>query len=272
MFRSSDIPSERPAENSRRDFLRQMAGVALLSALPSLAQADVHSQVEAALDNDEETRKEIFDRLAIPQIDTTLSPEVLQKFSNEAGFEVESATIVLRNRVSGESVRLLYGTQGEFSWHWTIAPNGMVPFMHNHVDEEEKIRIIQGSLSCFLNDKKQPVTVTASDGPVDFVIPKNTFHQPFNMGTQDVVGVVAFENPHEAKILSTVYWNMVHAGLTDKKWGKPNFLMLLKKTVALNDRTRIKGIPPFLQDFGSKMARFFGGITQEDLFAEFHQE
>ncbi len=245
------MPSE--SGMNRREMLKGLFGAAAVTAV-GLESGDAFGK--------ERRERQTLEELQTPRIDAEYSLEKAQEF---VGFPVESVSVPLRNVVSTETVRLVYGKDGQFAWMWSIQPGGKVPFKHRH-QSEERLSLKRGTLKCWLEGGK---VVTATAGKEDFVIPPETDHQPFvdADAKEPVEAVVHFEFEESAARVTTLYWNMVNDGLMNKK-GQPNFLKMLVGTTGEEETTYLTEIPQGLQDVARDVVMFFqkGRKLKEDEF------
>lgn len=164
------------------------------------------------------------------------------------GFKIAHISETFYNRVTGESVRLIYGTQGEFRADYRIAVGGRIPFEHYHAHQAEIFQMIAGKFELIIDGQ----THIATPGQT-ITVPAGAHHDGKNIGNEEVHIIVAFDPLLDADELFARYWEICDAGHIDR-FGRPDLLKLAKATAGLESETYPTNIPEGLVDLGKRAA------------------
>lgn len=166
------------------------------------------------------------------------------------GFRVAGVSALLHDDATGESVRFVYGADGEFCCDYRLAPGGFVPFAHAHTRQSEIFDVKRGSFALCIDG----VEVVAGPGS-RHTVPAGAEHVGKNVGDEEVQIIVAFEPRLDAADLFERYWGLRARGCSC-------IGQLLLATCELQSRTYDAAIPRAVQDVARVVA-----CTVKRLFA-----
>lgn len=210
---------------SRRDFLASAAGAAAFGLSAGHASG---STLPAGLE---------------------LPPALQEDLSSLVGFQTSFVSHWLHDRPSGERLRLVYGTGGEFRADYRVAAGGFIPFEHIHANQAEVFDIRAGEFELNIDGKVQ----RAKAGQVARV-PAGARHIGRNPGDQEVQIVVAFEPKLDANQLFERTWKLCEQGHVDVT-GRPHLMRVLEATCDLDAVTYDSRFPQPVQDAARAFAR-----------------
>jgi uncharacterized cupin superfamily protein len=200
--------------------------------------SEFYSEYEAA----EFTEK--FSNLAEYLVDEEIAPADYQHY---APFKIEAVSRQLTNRFTGESVRFLYGENGEFSTVYQVEPGGFIPFEHAHEDESEFFDLRSGDTFVLVLDGKEHQVAPGSVTEV----PAGAMHYGWNNSEEEATFYVNFDdnagNENSGRETFETYWMICELDLVDKESGKPDMLKMLQSTAHHSSNTSFPNIPPRLQ-------------------------
>lgn len=155
---------------------------------------------------------------------------------------ITSATRVLRNRETGESVRFLRLNDGSEKWLYRAEPGAYVPFPHRH-EQAEIYDVVKGKIDVSIDGE----WITGSAGE-RVVIPSMAMHEAMNPYDEATEVLVDFDPMDEdVKKMGKAYWLACELGWI-KPDGKPKMWKLLPEMRQIGSRSYPKGIPRFLVD------------------------
>jgi quercetin dioxygenase-like cupin family protein len=182
------------------------------------------------------------------QGDAAPPTEVQEDLSALVGFETLQVSNWLHDRPSGERLRLVYGSGGEFRADYRVAAGGYIPFEHIHFNQAEVFDVRAGEFELNIDGKVQ----RAKAGQV-VRVPAGSRHIGRNPGDQEVQIVVAFEPSLDANRLFERTWMLCEQGHVDAT-GRPHLVRVLEATCDLDAVTYDSRFPRPVQD----AARAFG--------------
>jgi len=165
------------------------------------------------------------------------------------GFTVAHVSRTMRDEKTGESVRLVYGNNGEFCADYRVAPGGFIPFEHYHSEQSEIFAIKGGRFTMWLDGKEHHAKV----GDVVVVKP-GMHHVGRNDGDEEMRAVVTFDPLLDADEMFRRYWKLCDSGKVDAQ-GRPSLDQLLFATCDLASKTYDVSIPAALQDIARDAAK-----------------
>jgi quercetin dioxygenase-like cupin family protein len=237
----------------RRDLLRGMLAMGAAAMVPKFAQANDAGHAAKDFSKDAFDINTLDDPVEfLEEFDSSLeniieidSKDLIKRLQKHSPFTVADISRRLSNKKTGESVRFLYGEEGEFATLYEVEPSGFIPFEHAHEDEEEDFQLLSGEFTLYLNG-----VPTVAHGGETVKVPKETWHYGYNHGDKPARFFVNFankENQYTGRDTFQAYWILCDLGYVSED-GKPDPLKMLRLTSESKSVTKIKGIPALLQN------------------------
>jgi len=92
------------------------------------------------------------------------------------------------NKITGERFRVISETRASITFHWTVQPQGYVPFEHIHINQDEIFHIRHGEARIVIDGEE----VIARPGDI-VRVPKGKPHIAFNNKRELLDCMVSFE-------------------------------------------------------------------------------
>jgi quercetin dioxygenase-like cupin family protein len=144
---------------------------------------------------------------------------------------------VYRNRVTGESARLLEATAEAVRYEWGLAPGGAIALEHAHPRQQEIFEILEGELNVQVDGgwrRHRAGEVVA--------VPRGAAHKTCNDTDRHARALVSLAPGLDALPALQIFWGMCDEGLLDR-WGRPEALTIAALTSHLECCPTPVGLP-----------------------------